>query len=108
MKNLNSIFELSDMASEPVEKDVTVRELVNDDRRRVIQIMLRAGAGLKRHNAPEPITVLCLWGTGTFLAGSELAERQDMQAGTLIALDAAIEHEVSAATDMSILVTRFK
>jgi len=89
MKNLNSVFERSDMASEPVEKDITVRELVNDDRRRVIQIMLRAGASLKRHNAPEPITVLCLSGTGAFLAGSELAETQEMQAGTLISLDAS-------------------
>jgi len=69
---------------------------------------LRAGASLKRHNAPEPITVLCLWGTGAFLAGSELAETHDMRARTLIALDAAIEHEVAAATNMNILVTRFK
>ncbi len=108
MKNINTVFELGNFASEQLEKDVTANELLNDDRRRVINIMLRAGSRLKRHNAAEPITVLCLSGTGTFHAGAELDETQEMQPGTLIALDPSIDHEVAATTAMSFLVSRFK
>jgi hypothetical protein len=57
------------------EKDVSVREVINDDRRRVLEISIRAGGILKRHRAAEPITVLCLSGEGLFYAGPDLVNQ---------------------------------
>lgn len=88
--------------------DVSVRELINDDRRRVLEISILAGSKLKRHRAAEPITVLCLKGEGRFDAGAELDESTDLSRGSLIALDSQIDHEVTAISDLRILVTRFK
>ena len=90
------------------DKDVSVREVINDDRRRVLEISIRAGSVLKRHRAAEPITVLCLNGEGQFSAGAELEESVEIRRGTLLGLDPEIDHELSASTDLRILVTRFK
>lgn len=108
MNELNSVFELRDEGIWESEKDVNMRELLNDDRRRVVEIGIRAKATLKRHHTPEPITVLCLSGTGAFTAGGEHEDSQRLRPGTLIALDASVEHEVVADTDLHILVSKFK
>lgn len=90
------------------EKDVSAREVINDDRRRVLEISIRAGSILRRHCAAEPITVLCINGEGRFYAGPDLDESVDINRGTLLALDADVDHEVTAKSDLRILVTRFK
>ena len=90
------------------EKELEVRELINDERRRVLAISIRAGGILKRHRASEPITVLCTMGEGRFHAGASLDESVEISAGTLVALDPEIDHEVTADSDLRILVTRFK
>ena len=108
MSELKSVFELRDETIWETEKDVNVRELLNDENRRLVEIGIKAKATLKRHHTPEPITVLCLSGTGAFTAGGEHEDSQRLHPGTLIALDAAVEHEVVADTDLHILVTKFK
>lgn len=90
------------------EKELGVRELINDERRRVLAISIRAGSMLKRHRASEPITVLCTMGYGRFRAGAGLDDSVEISAGTLVALDPEIDHEVTADSDLGILVTRFK
>ncbi len=90
------------------DKELEVREVINDDRRRVLEISIRASGVLKRHRAAEPITVLCVKGEGRFSAGAELDEIVALTNGTIVALGPDIDHEVNADTDLRILVTRFK
>ena len=90
------------------EKNKEVRELFNGARRRMIEIKLRENAVLTKHQAPEPISVLCLAGKGVFKAGENLEETMDLSAGVLLTLEAGILHEVDAAPEIHILVTRFK
>jgi quercetin dioxygenase-like cupin family protein len=90
------------------EKNKEVRELYNGARRRILDIKLRDNAVLNRHQAPEPITVLCLSGKGIFRAGENLEEELALSAGTFLTLEAGIPHEVAAEPEIHILVTRFK
>jgi quercetin dioxygenase-like cupin family protein len=85
-----------------------VKEIFNSDRRRILDIALAGGSVLSKHKADEPITVLCLSGTGTFRAGRDLEESQKLVPGTLITLETGIEHDVTAEPAIRILVTRFK
>ena len=89
-------------------KNKEVRELLNCERRRLIEIKLTENAILTRHRAPEPITVMCLAGSGVFKAGENLDEELDLSAGVLLTLEAGVLHEVAAGPDIHILVTRFK
>lgn len=89
-------------------KNKEVRELYNGARRRLIEIKLTGNAVLSRHTAAEPITVLCLAGSGVFRAGDRLEQELALSAGVLLTLEAGIAHEVAAAPDIHILVTRFK
>jgi len=89
-------------------KDKEVRELYNGARRRMVEVKLRENAVLTRHKAAEPISVLCLSGKGVFTAGANLEDRLDLSAGGLLTLEGGIEHEVSAAPEIHLLVTKFK
>lgn len=89
-------------------KNKEVRELYNGTRRRLLEIKLTENAVLTKHTAPEPITVLCLAGKGTFRAGENLEEKLDLSAGVFLTLEAGIEHEVAAEPEIHILVTRFR
>jgi len=85
-----------------------VTNILDDENCRMISIGLWNKAVLSRHRAPEPISVLCLSGSGVFTAGAELDEHQPLQPGTIITLDAGIDHELAATPDILILVTRYK
>lgn len=76
--------------------------------RQIIVVELAAGDTLPRHKAREPITVLCLAGTGKFNAGDDLLEERDLLPGTLITLEAEIPHAVNAESPLRLLVTKFK
>jgi quercetin dioxygenase-like cupin family protein len=89
-------------------KDKEVREIYNGARRRMIEVKLRENAILTRHKTPEPISVLCLSGKGTFTAGANLEDKLDLSAGVLLTLEGGIEHEVRAAPEIHLLVTKFK
>ena len=99
-------FELSEIEWSEKSKEIT--EIFNGERRRLIQVNLRGGAVLSKHNAREPITVLCLKGNCWFRAGSDLEDERKLVAGTLIILESGVEHEVAAAPEISLLVTKFK
>jgi quercetin dioxygenase-like cupin family protein len=108
MKNIEFIKELSLGALAESEKSKNVKEIFNGPRRRMVQVTLRGGEVLSKHQAKEPITVFCLAGAGTFRAGQHLEDELKLSAGTLITLEGGIEHEVVAESEISLLVTKFK
>ncbi len=108
MKNIELVQDLSIDTNDEWDKDISVQEIFNGPFRRIVEVRLRNKAVLKRHKADVPITVQCLSGTGTFYAGSDLEESIALHAGLLITLDAGVEHEVKAAPQLQILVSKFK
>jgi quercetin dioxygenase-like cupin family protein len=106
MNNFEAIIDLAEPGSAE-DSDKVVTKLFEGERRRLLSIRLRNGAILPKHKAPEPITVLCLDGEGTFYAGDELEESQKMKRGTLVTLAANVEHEARAENELHVLVTRF-
>ncbi len=90
------------------EKYKEVREIYNGARRRMVEVKLRANAVLTKHRTPEPISVLCLSGRGVLTAGANLEESLELTAGTLLTLAGDIAHEVTAAPEIHLLVTKFK
>ena len=108
MKNIEFIktFELNEI--ERSEKPKDVKEIFNGVRRRMVQVNLRNNEILSKHKANEPITVFCLAGSGTFRAGRDLEDVQELVAGTLITLESGVEHEIVAEPELSLLVTKFK
>ncbi|MEP7077016.1 MAG: hypothetical protein ABI878_14515 [Acidobacteriota bacterium] len=85
-----------------------VNELFDGPFRTIIEVRLRDSAVLKKHKADVPITILCLAGSGKFLAGRDLEDSQDLVAGTLITLDAGVQHEARAESELHPIVTKFK
>ena len=88
--------------------DKYVNQLFDGTFRRLVEVRLQNNAVLSRHHADVPITVYCLSGNGVFSAGSDLEDEQELRAGTLITLEAGVEHEVIADPALHILVTKFK
>ena len=76
--------------------------------RRMVVVELVNGDVLSKHKANEPISVLCIAGTGVFRAGEDLEDSQALAPGTLITLDAGIPHEVTADDWLRLLLTKFK
>ena len=89
------------------EKNIEARQIYKGSRRQIMEIKLREQAVLSKHKASEPITVLCLSGKGKFHAGEDLQEEIDLETGTLLTLDAEIEHGASAEPELHLLVTKF-
>jgi len=104
--NLLEKFELGGQVKAAKNKEA--RELFNGPRRRMVEVKLRENAVLTKHKASEPISVLCLSGRGVFAAGESLEEKIDLSAGVLLTLEAGILHEVAAAPEIHLLVTKFK
>lgn len=99
-------FDLGQIAAG--EKGKAVNKAFEGERRQILSIKLSGDAVLSKHKAAEPITVFCLAGRGTFRAGQNLEDEQKLVAGTLLTLEADIEHEVVAEPDIHILVTKFR
>ena len=108
MKHIELLGELGADADGEEAKDKTVDQLYDGSFRRIVAVRLRNSASLSRHHADVPITVYCISGNGKFNAGAELEDSQDLQSGTLITLEAGVEHEVIADPELHILVTKFK
>jgi quercetin dioxygenase-like cupin family protein len=89
-------------------KSKEVKEIFKGTRRHLIEVTLRSNEILAKHKASEPITVLCLAGSGTFRAGSDLEDEEKLEAGTLLTLEAGVEHEVRAEPELRLLITKFK
>lgn len=107
MKNIELIKNLELRELPRLEKSKEVKEIFSGARRRLIEVTLRDNAMLAKHKAAEPITVLCLAGNGTFRAGRDLEDEEKLVAGTLLTLDAAVEHEVVAEPELRLLITKF-
>ena len=105
MKNIQLIKEFQ---GHDLEGDRRLTELYNGPFRRIVEVQLSKGSVLSRHHATEPITVFCISGTGTFLAGDELQESQAMRAGTFLTLEGGVIHEVRAEPDLHLIVSKFK
>jgi quercetin dioxygenase-like cupin family protein len=88
--------------------DVELNRLYDGPNRTIVEVRLSNSGILKRHHADVPITVLCLSGNGVFSAGEDLSDSQAMEPGTLITLDAKVEHEVVANGDLHLIVSKFK
>ena len=108
MKHIELLGELGADADGEQAQHKTVKQLYDGTFRRIVAVRLRNGAVLSRHHADVPITVYCVSGNGKFNAGADLEDSQDLRAGTLITLEAGIEHEVIADPELHILVTKFK
>ena len=90
------------------EKPIQAREIFNGARRRIMEVEINENAVLTKHKAAEPITVLCLAGTGKFLAGPALEESVELTPGVFITLEADVLHEVAAEPYLRVLVTKYK
>ncbi len=108
MKNIELVkrFNLGEISE--TEKPKEVKRIFSGPRRQMIEVNLRNGERLSKHKASEPITVFCLAGSGTFRAGQDLEDEQKLEAGTLITLEAEVEHEVVAEPEIHFLLTKFK
>lgn len=108
MKNIELIKEFDFSEKIKAENNIELKELFNGLNRRIVEVKLTENKTLSKHKAAEPITIFCLSGNGTFFAGKDLEEKQTLKSGTLITLEAEIEHAVIAEPEIHILVTKFK
>ncbi len=88
--------------------DQEVNVLFNGSGRQLVEVRLRNQATLAKHTAAFPITVFCVKGSGVFNAGPNLEDTQELQAGTLLTLEANVEHEVVADPELHLIVSKFK
>lgn len=86
-------------------KEVTI--LFDGNRRKLVQITLRNSTALSRHKAPDPITVQCIAGKGTFYVGENNEAKAELTPGTIITLEENVIHEIRAEPAVSLLLTRF-
>ena len=108
MEEIKLVKNLDLSGSAETATDMEVNRLLDAPFRLVVEICLKNNAVLKRHSADVPITVLCLSGSGIFSAGIHLEDSLEMIAGTLITLEAGVDHELIADPEIHILVTKFK
>ena len=108
MKHIEIVKDFGVGADTAFDKDKEINQLFDGAFRKMVEVRLQNGAVLSRHKANEPITVFCLSGAGVFRAGKDLEDSQPLRAGTLITLEADVEHEVTADPVLHILVTKFK
>ena len=96
--------EIARLKSEPAwaGNDRHGSSLVRGDGINVALMMLKAGAKLQEHHTRAPITVQVIEGKINFVAKGRA---QVATAGTLIALDRAIEHSVEALEESAIVLT---
>ena len=108
MKNIKLLEKFELGKTSPAGKNKVIKKIFDGPRRQIISVELRSHEVLAKHKAAEPITVLCLAGSGMFRAGLDLEDELKLEAGTLLTLEAGLEHEVVAKPEIHILVTKFK
>lgn len=99
-------IELNDELAFQCEKQI--KEIYSEKLYSLIEVNLIKNAKFSKHKAKETITILCLSGNAELSVGKELKEKQVITAGTLIALEAELEHEVFALTNLRLLITKYK
>jgi quercetin dioxygenase-like cupin family protein len=76
--------------------------LVKGDGINVALMMLKKGAKLQQHHTRAPITVQVIEGRINFIAGGKT---QLVTAGSMVALERAIEHSVEALEQSALVLT---
>jgi quercetin dioxygenase-like cupin family protein len=96
--------EIARLKSEPAwaDNDRHGSSLVKGDGINVALMMLKKGAKLQEHHTRAPITVQVIEGKINFVAKRK---SQIAAAGTIVALDRAIEHSVEAVEESAIVLT---
>jgi len=96
--------EIARLKSEPAwaDNDRHGSSLVKGDGINVALMMLKKGSKLQEHHTRAPITVQVIEGKINFVAKSK---SQIAAAGTIVALDRAIEHSVEAVEESAIVLT---
>jgi quercetin dioxygenase-like cupin family protein len=96
--------EIARLKSEPAwaDNDRHGSSLVKGDGINVALVMLKKGAKLQEHHTRAPITVYVIEGKINFVAKGR---SQIAAAGTIVALDRAIEHSVEAVEESAIVLT---
>lgn len=107
MKHIELIEKFELNGEVQAKKNIQARQIFKGSRRQIMEIKLQNNAVLSKHKASQPITVFCLAGKGKLLAGEDLREEQILETGTLITLDAEIEHGAIAEPNLHLLVTKF-
>lgn len=82
----------------------SVEKLYESEWTKLVLITIRNGATLAKHAAKEPVTIQCVSGRGTLVAGDQ---RFELEPGVIVPLEANVEHAVEASPAVSVLVTRF-
>ncbi len=107
MKHIELIKTFDLQTIPELDRDKEVSEIYSGASRRVVEVKLQNGAVLARHKADVPITVFCFYGTGIFRAGRDLEDSCDLSPGSLITLEAGIEHAVEAKPSLGFILTKF-
>ena len=108
MKNILHIRNFADETLPASDSHKSVTQLFDGPFRKIVEVRLKNNAVLSKHKADVPINVFCVSGRGIFRAGTDLEDSQDLTAGTLITLEAGIEHEVIADPELVLIVSKFK
>lgn len=94
--------EIARLAPGDTEAGRRAETLVKTDRFRVVLIAMRAGAHLREHTAPGPISIHALRGDFAVSVGDD---ESTLPAGGLVSLAPGVEHAVRALTDGAFLLT---
>src|SRR5271168_5210292 len=96
--------EIARLKSEPAwaANDRHGSSLVKGDGINVALMMLKKGAKLQEHHTRAPITVQVIDGRVNFIANGKT---QAVTAGTIVALDRAIEHSIEALEESALVLT---
>ena len=96
--------EIARLKSEPAwaSGDRHGSSLIKGDGINVALMMLKKGAKLQQHHTRAPITVQVIEGRINFIAKGKT---QLVTAGTMVALDRAIEHSVEAVKESALVLT---
>ncbi|MFA5608139.1 MAG: hypothetical protein WDA07_13300 [Leucobacter sp.] len=78
--------------------------LMKDGPVRLTLVGLKDGTSIHAHTAPGPITIQTLRGTLRIKAGDDVST---VPVGSLIAIEAELQHDVSATGDSAFLLTLF-
>ncbi len=96
--------EIARLKSEPAwaANDRHGSSLVKGDGINVALMMLKKGAKLQEHHTRAPLTVQVIDGRVNFIANGKT---QAVTAGTIVALDRAIEHSIEALEESALVLT---
>jgi quercetin dioxygenase-like cupin family protein len=94
--------EVITLTSDTTDAEPKPQMIVKAERFRVMRLVLPAGKAIAQHQAPGEITVQCLSGRVDF---TTMGQTRSMTAGTLLYLEAAQPHALTAIDDSIMIVT---